>query len=98
MLKLVDKFRDWADSDGVKQLLDVDLVAVELKESTQNFWSSILVHLEKIDFNKLVLPVVVKVSRELIGEVVHITKIDQWSWIRQLGIFEEVFDLHWVVV
>ena len=34
LLKLVNKFRNWADSDRVEQLLDVDFIAIELDEST----------------------------------------------------------------
>lgn len=57
-----------------------------------------MVNFEKIDFDELVLVVVEKVSGELISEVVHITEVDQWSWIWELGFLQEVFHLFWVIV
>jgi hypothetical protein len=79
-------------------LLDVDLVAIELEKSSEYLWSSVLVDLEKIDLNELVLLVVVEISGELIDEVVHVAKIDQRSWIWELGFLQEILHFFWVVV
>lgn len=98
LVELIDELWDWADTDGVKELLDVDLIAVKLEKGTKYLWCGVLVNLEEINLDELVLSVVVEISGELISEVVHVTEIDQWSWIWKLGILEEVLDLDWIIV
>ena len=34
---------------------------------------------------------------QVINEVVHITEINEWSWVSNFAVFEEVLHLHWVV-
>lgn len=97
-LELLNKFWNRAHTNGVEKLFDVNFITVKFKESTKYLWSCILIDLEKIDLNELVLSIVVEVSGQLISEVVHITEVDKWSWIWKFGIFEEIFDLDWVIV
>jgi len=80
-LEFLDQFWDWADSDGVEKLLDVDFVTIQLKKGTENLWSGVLVHFEEIDLDELVLLVVVKIPGELVNEVMHVAEVDKGSWV-----------------
>ena len=79
-------------------MLDVSFITVKLEEGSKDLWSSVGVNLEEIDLNVFVLFAVVKISSQLFSEIVHITKIDQWSRVWKLGFFQEVFNFLSVVV
>ena len=98
LFEFVNEFWNGADSDRVQELLDVDLVAVELKKGSSDLWSSIWVDLEQVDLDELVLLVAVEVPGELLSETVLVTEVDEWSWIWQLALFQEVLDPLGVVV
>lgn len=44
LLKLINKVWNWADSDRVEQLLDVELITVKLEKGAEHLWGGVLVN------------------------------------------------------
>jgi len=80
-LKFINEFWDWTYSDRIEKLFNVDFIAVDLKQSSKYFWGGILIHFEEINFNEFVLLVCIQVPGKLIDIVMHVTKINQRSWV-----------------
>lgn len=76
LLEFINKFRNWAHSDRIEKLFNVNFITVKLNKSSQHFWSSVLIDFEQINFNKFVLSVAVQVPGKLINKVVHVTEIN----------------------
>ena len=78
-------------------MLDVDLITVELNQSAKHLGSGSSVDLEQVDLNELVVLVLVKITSQLLNEVMHVAQVDQRSRIGKLHLLQEVLDLNWVI-
>lgn len=71
---------------------DVVLIAVKVKQGSEDFRSSSRVNFKEVDLDALLLLCLVEILRQVLDETMHVTQVDQRPWVSKLALHEEVLD------
>jgi hypothetical protein len=98
IIEFFNKLVNRAHSDRVEELLNVVLVAVEVEEGSEHLGWSVGVYFENENLDTLELLGCVKVSGEIFDVAMHITQIDERTWITKFTFHKEILDFLGIIV